>query len=541
MLFLGCFLFLLHSICVFAAVTKGKEFKLNIIHYNDFHARFEETSVKDAICRVNNGSCLGGFPRLYHHIHTLLAEKPDALLLNVGDIFQGTYWYTLLKWNVAQQFINLLPHDAHAIGNHEFDDGPEGLVPYLKGLKAPVLAANLDTSDEPSFAGTYQPSIIVERHGRKIGIIGLITVDTEVFAPTGKVKFTDPGEATKREAEALTKQGVDIIVILSHCGLAVDKQLARDYGKYIDIIVGGHTHSLLWNGPAPSGEPVAGPYPVFVKSSADNKHKVLIVQASSFTKYMGNLSVYFDSHGDYVKWEGGPIFLDRSIPEDLNIKKKLEPYAKLVHEAENRSIGRSLVMMDAVDCGAGECILGDMLADALVEYAKTKVDPTLNYLAFVQRGNMEAKKLEKGTITQVNAFDIYPYLDKILHFELKGEFIWQVLESAVLDAKSLKPFDGPWLQQISGLQVTYDLSKPEGHRVVSVKIVGGKSCIPLNENKYYHVLTAKFATFYGKGFPEIFKFAKNIQEIGRDRTSLDEYVKKHSPLNVTTNARIVII
>lgn len=68
-----------------------------------------------------------------------------------------------------------------AIGNHEFDNGPEGLAPYLKSLKAPVVAANMDTSKEPSLAGTYKPSIVVERHGRKIGIIGLITVDTPVI------------------------------------------------------------------------------------------------------------------------------------------------------------------------------------------------------------------------------------------------------------------------------------------------------------------------------------------------------------------------
>ncbi|KAL4720217.1 hypothetical protein ACJJTC_010562, partial [Scirpophaga incertulas] len=88
-------------------------YQLDIIHYNDFHARFEETSVETPTCRYNNNSCLGGFPRLYHEIEVLRRDKPESLLLNAGDSFQGTYWYTLLKWNVTQQFMNLLPHDAH--------------------------------------------------------------------------------------------------------------------------------------------------------------------------------------------------------------------------------------------------------------------------------------------------------------------------------------------------------------------------------------------------------------------------------------------
>lgn len=68
-----------------------------------------------------------------------------------------------------------------AIGNHEFDDGPEGLAPYLRALKAPVLAANMDVSQEPSLQNLFRPHIIVKRGGRKIGIIGLITTDTQVI------------------------------------------------------------------------------------------------------------------------------------------------------------------------------------------------------------------------------------------------------------------------------------------------------------------------------------------------------------------------
>ncbi|XP_028166540.1 apyrase-like isoform X2 [Ostrinia furnacalis] len=374
--------FLIVSIHGFALPFEGL-YQLDIIHYNDFHARFEETSVATPTCRFNNNSCLGGFPRLYHEIQVLMEEKPDFVLLNAGDSFQGTYWYTLLKWNITAMFMNMLPHDAHKLST------------------------------------------------------------------PGKVKFTDPREATRREAQTLTDKGVDIIILLSHCGLDVDKELARDFGEHIDIIVGGHTHSLLWNGPSPSGEPVAGPYPIFVESAVDKKHKTMIVQASAFTKYMGNLTLFFDFRGDLVKYEGGPIFLDRSIAEDAEIKAKLAPYAEIVHKAENVPIGETKTSLSFEACVFGECALGDALVDSQNDYAKSKVKSSLDFLSFIQRGNIKSS-IPQGTITEGTLFELLPFNDRMETFELQGKWVLEALERSVRDAWANHPFKGPWVLQVSG-------------------------------------------------------------------------------------------
>ncbi|XP_061723088.1 apyrase-like isoform X1 [Cydia pomonella] len=510
-------------------------YRLDIVHYNDFHARFEETSVDTPSCRFNNNSCLGGFPRLYHEIQVLMKEKPDAVLLNAGDSFQGTYWYTLLKWNITQQFMNLLNHDAHAIGNHEFDDGPAGLAPYLSALKAPVLAANMDVSKEPSLQGLFKPSIIIKRKGRKIGIIGLITQDTKTLSSAGNVEFTDPGEATKREAETLTNQGVDIIILLSHCGLEIDKQLARDYGKYIDIIIGGHSHSLLWNGPSPSGEAVAGPYPVFIENVAD-KHQVLIVQASAFTKYMGNMSVYFNFRGQYVKHDGGPIFLDRTIAEDETIKAKLAPYAKLVHEAESVPVGETQTTLNYEDCVFGECALGDVLVEAFNDHAKSVIKADKDHLSFIQRGNIKSSIL-KGAISQGSIFELLPYNDRIETFELLGKHVLEALERSVLDAWAYTPFKGPWVLQVSGLRVVYNVTLPEGSRVTSATTTNGANLKP---DQMYQVTAPIYLADGGDGFTMFKDNRVNRQVIGRDQSLLEAYIKKHSPLNIATDGRIKI-
>lgn len=512
-------------------------YRLDIVHYNDFHARFQETSVQTATCTTNDNLCLGGFPRLYYEINKLLKEKPDAVLLNAGDSFQGTYWYTLLKWNITQKFMNMLPHDAHAIGNHEFDDGPEGLAPYLRALTAPVLAANMDTSNEPMMEGLYKPSIVIKRKGRRIGIIGLITTETEKLSSPGGVVFTDPYEATRKEANRLTEDGVDIIILLSHCGLDVDKILARDYGENIDIIVGGHTHSLLWNGVSPTGETVAGPYPVIIQPTANKGHKVLIVQASSFTKFMGDLSVYFDFRGDYVKWEGGPIFLNRTIPEDKEIKLKLEPYAKLVQEAENVPIGYSDVTLNYEDCVFGECALGNVLVDSMNEYAKELKKSPLDHISFMQRGNIKSS-IPSGVIRQGTIFDLLPYNDRVETFELQGIYVLEALERSVIDAWDIIPFKGPWVLQVSGLQVTYNISKPEGERIVSATV--GDDERKIDPEQTYQLTLPTYLADGGDGFKMFPEGKKNVQMIGRDEALVIEYIKKHNPLKTTTEGRIKI-
>ncbi|XP_045770763.1 apyrase-like [Maniola jurtina] len=533
------FNFMVGLVVTFALPFEGL-YELNIIHYNDFHARFEETSVETPTCRVNNNSCLGGFPRLYKKIESLRQKKPNSILLNAGDSFQGTYWYTLLKWNITQEFMNLLEHDAHAIGNHEFDDGPEGLAPYLRALKAPILAANMDSSKEPILQGLYRPHIIIERKKRKIGIIGLITPDTKILSSTGDVEFTDPLETVKREAKELNDQGVDIIIVLSHCGLDIDKKIAQDCGEHIDIIVGGHSHSLLWNGPAPSGEEVAGPYPVFIESSANKKHKVVIVQASAYTKYMGNLKVYFNYCGDYIKWEGGPIFLDRNEPEDLEIKARLAPYADLVHRAEQEVIGESQTTLNLEDCVFGECALGDLLVDSMAEYAKT-LHPEFHYISFVQRGNIRAP-IPSGPITKGTIVELLPFNDRVELFELQGKDVLLALERGVSDAWAMNPFKGPYVLQVSGLQVTYNVSLPEGQRLTSVSVGNSRdSSVPLDSSVYYHVVAPAFLAGGGDGFT-MFKDGKRNVEVAasRDQKVLETYIDNHSPINVSKDGRLVV-
>lgn len=101
--------------------------------------------------------------------------------------------------------------------------------------------------------------------------------------------------------------------MLSHCGLDVDIKIAKKLHPKINLIVGGHSHSLLYNGEAPGMDQPVGPYPVVV--DRDNGKHILIVQASSYSKYVGNLTVIYDENGDVADWYGLPIYLSHDKPQ----------------------------------------------------------------------------------------------------------------------------------------------------------------------------------------------------------------------------------
>ncbi|XP_045503450.1 apyrase-like [Colias croceus] len=527
---------------VIVCVTSGSVlnsgiYKLDIIHYNDFHARFEETTVQYPVCVSNDSNCLGGYARLYHEITELLKEKPGALVLNAGDTFQGTYWYTLLKWNITQKFINLLPNDVHTIGNHEFDDGIPGLAPYLAALKAPVVVANIDTSQEPALHGLYKPHIVIERRGRKVGIIGVMTTETQTSSNPGKVLFLDPIKAAKKEAQLLTDEGIDIIILLSHCGLDIDKKIAREVGEHIDIIIGGHSHSLLWNGESPSHEEISGPYPVIIETASRTGHKVPIVTASAFSKYIGNLTVYFDKYGDLKYFEGKPVFLDRSIPEDPEMKALLKPYQDKLHAIVKEVIAFTNEDLIASPCGARECAIGDIFADALLDAGKEKEPSDLPHIAFLIR-NMIRGSIEGGEITRGELINTLPFGNEVVTFIVKGKYLIETFKICTTNAWVKKPFQGPWLPQIAGIQLTLDM---KNETKVDVKVKEGSEFVNMDPEKEYQVTTVSFIVRGDNQFQTLRKHGRDFKIIGSDIDIVEKYLNKISPITPTLDNRLIVI
>ncbi|CAH2054222.1 unnamed protein product, partial [Iphiclides podalirius] len=527
-------------LCILSVVHAEDKYALNILHYNDFHARFVETSPAGTVCNPSVAPCIGGFARLATAVREALEREPDSLLLNGGDSFQGTIWYNLLRWNVTQDFMNMIPHDAHVLGNHEFDNGIEGVVPYLEHLDSKVLAANIIDDLEPTIQGLYYPSIVVERNGRRIGIIGVIISTTNELASTGRLRFTDEVEAVRVEAAKLHQDGVDIIIVLSHCGIEIDRDIALHSGPHIDIIVGGHSHTLLYNGDPPENSAFLpqGPYPVVVQQES---RQVLIVQAAAHTQYLGEIKLFFDSNGNLLDWEGHPHYLGNEIVQAPDVLAKINEYLPVVTEMASREIGTSLVHLSS-RCTCSECNLGSFICDAFMDAALDKAEGTnwhYAHFCIINQGGIRVD-MEPGLITFESLLLSTPFENNVEVFDLRGDHILEMLEFSVRNV----PYPGARMLQVSGIRPTFDGSRPAGSRVTNVTV----RCIdcdvpryePLQFEKYYKVVSQNFIGNGGGGFNMIADNRRNVEAIGVDYDVLMRYVEKQSPVFSDVDGRIRI-
>lgn len=334
------------------------------------------------------------------------------------------------------------------------------------------------------------------------------------------MKFLDEVENIKLEAEIMKQQGINIIIVLSHCGLDVDRIIAKEVGEDVDIIVGGHSHTFMYTGDDPPGpDTPRAEYPEIVTD--DNDNTVLIVQASAYTKYLGNIVLYFDSDGKVAYYEGSPIYLDNSVEPDPEIALALLPYKEEVDEIAKIEIGSSLVELTTRDCNYGDCSIGSLIADSFVDWFASKPSSddewTVSSIAFTNVGgirtSLHAKNLNYGDLKTVLPFD--NTLDLI---DLNGQDLWDSIEYSVEKSWDEEYFSGANILHVSGLRIVANVTKPIGERVQSVDVLCNKCEIPeyrpLNRTDVYRIITPSFLVQGGDGF-----------DIIRDNHTNHEYVQ----------------
>ncbi|ETN67025.1 5' nucleotidase [Anopheles darlingi] len=540
---------LLFTASLVATIGSAQElFPLSIVHINDFHARFEEVNAASVTCdaAVSGEQCVGGYARTVTVVKRLLAERPNAIYLNAGDNFQGTLWYNIHRWNATTEFLNMLPADAMTIGNHEFDNGVEGVVPFLENIASPVLLVNVDNSGEPEFA-RFTKSLVLERGGRRIGLIGVILSTTDTIANTGELVFQDEVETVRAEAEQLTAQGVDIIVVISHCGLDVDRVIAANVGPLVDIIVGGHSHSFLYTGDHPTipMTPVAE-YPTVIEQQPGG-HRVLIVQASAYTKLVGDIVLYFDGQGIIQRWEGNPVYLANEIEPDAEIAAALLPWKVAVDEIGNRRIGATGVELQKATCGYGECNLGSLIADSMVAAFVPRAEPgqwTYAAVAVLAVGGIRVG-LFRGDLAFKNLIEVLPFENGLVCFEMRGDHLIELLEYSVEKSWDDDRFNGANMLQVSGLHVVYNVTNPIGDRVVSLDVLCHECAIPRYEPVHpfrkYRVITNSFLAGGGDGFTMFERYGQKRVLGPVDIDAFETYVRDRSPVLQGVDGRITVL
>lgn len=521
------------SVSVLALSTSAAfaDFELNILHINDFHSRIEAINKYDSTCsaeEAGKNECFGGIARMKTAIDTRRNELSggNVLVLDAGDQFQGSLFYTTYKSAPIAEFMNGIGFDAMAIGNHEFDDGPEELARFIAALKFPMVSGNTLAGLNTPIADKYKPYIVKEFGGEKVAIVSVLASDTDETSSPGKdVLFADEIGYLKDAVKEIQAAGVNKIVLLSHVGYVKDQEIAKAVDG-IDVVVGGHSHTLL----SSTDEKAAGPYPTLVKSPSGVD--VPIVTAYAYSKYLGDLKVVFDDAGVVKSAEGAPKLLDASVKPDEGYTAKVTELAGPIEELKKKEIGQSADVIDGSRevCRVKECSMGNLVADAMVDRVKDQ-----GITIAIQNGGGLRASIDGGVVTMGEVLTVLPFQNTLATFQLKGADIVAALENGLGQIEE----GAGRFPQVSGLKYSFDKSKPAGSRVISVEVKEGDAFVPLDPAKTYGVATNNYMRAGGDGYKIFATAGTNAYDYGPGlETVVAEYIAKNSPYKPYTDGRV---
>ena len=329
---------------------------LTILHANDVHSA--AAGVNDRGPVYDDTNAVGGLARVTAFVADEKAKAKvqgkGVLALDAGDFWQGTHCFRTGGMPWAREAMRRMPWDAVTLGNHEFDLGCETLARYVKALPFPVLSANLEKNPACPLSTAPLPSTVVKDFdGVKVGIIGLANDEgKDISEACPETNFADRAAVLRRAAAELEKSGVTHIIAVTHVGYEADQALARAVPA-IDVIVGGHTHSVLGNHPHSEG-----PYPTVIPHADGSQ--TLVVQAGRSTRYLGRLSVSFDDAGRIVQFKGDLEELVPSLRRDEAMHEFVERSLEAIRADQKRFVGvNSSTLPDGLDpCREGDCLSG---------------------------------------------------------------------------------------------------------------------------------------------------------------------------------------
>ncbi len=503
------------------ASTAMADYSLTILHTNDFHDRHEPISRFDGPCSAEDnaaGECFGGTARLVTAVADARARSNNSILVDGGDQFQGTLFYTQYKGTMTAEFMNLLGYDAMTVGNHEFDDGPEVLSAFTDAVEFPILMSNADISGEPLIADKIAKSVVIERGGEKLGLIGLTPEDTDELASPGpNVIFTDPADAVQGEVDKLTEMGVNKIIVLSHSGYSTDQEVAANTTG-VDVIVGGHSNTLLSN----TSDSAVGPYPTMVNG-------VAIVQAYAYGKFLGELNVTFDDEGVITEASGEPIIIDGAVVEDAAVLARIGELAEPLEALRNQVVGNTVEAIEGNRdvCRAMECSGGNLVADAML----ARVADQGVQVAIANSGGIRAS-IDAGEVTKGEVLTVLPFQNTLSTFTVTGEVLLAALENGVSEIEE----GAGRFPQVAGLTMTVDAAAEPGSRVSDV-MVGGA---PLDPAASYGLVSNNYVRNGGDGY-KMFVDAADAYDFGPDLADVvADYIAEQGDYQPYTDGRIMM-
>jgi 2',3'-cyclic-nucleotide 2'-phosphodiesterase (5'-nucleotidase family) len=459
-------------------------FKLTVLHNND-----GESQVIDAGSGLEDFGGLARFATQAKAQKQLATDgkKDGVLMVSSGDNFlpgpefnasldKGPPYYDAIG-------LNHIGYDAIAIGNHDFDFGPEVLADFIDSFDKPVpfLSANLDVSGEPELQalkeeGRIKKSVVVKEKKQKIGIIGATTPLLEhISSPRNVEADADVAGAIQKQVTKLQKKGVNKIVLISHLqSIDEDLALAEDLSG-IDVMVAGGGDELLANeddllvpGDGTEENPIFGPYPM---TATDKKGKEIPVVTTKGTyTYLGKLVAKFNAKGKVVGIgaDSGPVRIaggsepDAVDPNAFVQENVVDPVIAAIAALAANVIGTSEVDLDGrrSQVRTAETNEGNLIADSLLwqadQLAASFGVPAPDVALQNGGGIRNDSVIPAGELTELDTFDMVPFANFVsIVPNVSRETFKEILENAVSRVEAV---DGRF-PQIAGFTFTYDAAE----------------------------------------------------------------------------------
>jgi len=483
---------------------------------------------------------VGGFERIAAAARTMRNEADASLLVSTGDDLFGPL-FSLLKGEPEITGMNLAGYDIVCPGNHEFDFGADLYKTAIASTGFPIVCANLNFDDQ-ELSSIITSTHIKEIKGVKVGIFGLMTPDfLRVCNPGPGVEVNeDYISVAQNMVNELESVNCDLIIALTHIGEDDDRILAQNV-KGIDIIVGGHSHTYVY----------------------ETVNNTIIINDGAGAQYLGVLRFTFeDGQIKSPDWE--LVLLDSSVGTNYEIQTLMAQYMRTYEEGLGEVIGRSTVDLDATKSTVRgeESVLGNMIADAML-YWFDDAD-----IALINGGAIRGDKIyPAGDLTYLTVNEILPFRNEIVKVQLPGTELRQVLEISASsitvegddcsDPNATRTPSGGFLQ-IGGLKVTYDTSGEPfcavydgkdvteivnpGNRVTNVEFLENGDWNTLEDDATYTILISSWLAGGGDGY-----YVFRNESVTKDYTTvidadvLIRYIQENTPLTPILEGRITIV
>lgn len=504
-------------------IDEQGNYNISFYHINDVHAHLDQFAAAGTDCTNPSRGCFGGYARVKNYVDQTRPSHQDSLFLNVGDEFQGTLFYSYYGGEKIAETLNQMGFDGMTLGNHEFDGGDDQLGQFLDNLTFPVISANIQ-STHPLLNKTIKPYHIYDKY--ELAVIGVTTETTPGISRPGKgTTFSDSVAAVQATIDHIrSTTSVKRIAAVTHIGYDEDQRLAESTTG-LHLIMGGHSHTPLGNFTG-----AQGPYPTIKKNKAGDE--VFIVQAYRWGEYIGYIDVTYDADGKILAYHGAPVHMTNTTAQDPELQAQINSWRAPFAEFAGQVVGYTNVELDQTRCREKECLLGDLMADAMVAYRRN-VTTGIDF-ALINGGGVRAT-IDVGNITRGEVLTSFPFGNTVVDMTYTAADLWKVLEGLV---SGVNQFNGKTVtsfpQFSKDLRILYDPAGPVGSRLKNAT-VGGQPIDAKDTSKKYTFVTLDFLAGGGDSF---LVPTTGLATLDAQDAVLNAYLATHSPIDIALDGRI---